>query len=88
MDPEQLQRAAAVLRDAPTVALACHVNPDADALGSMLGLAHHLVARGSQVVCAFPVVVHAAPMGARAARTRVLGAGGRFPSSARRDGDV
>ncbi len=54
MDPEQLQRAAAVLRDAPTVALACHVNPDADALGSMLGLAHHLVARGSQVVCAFP----------------------------------
>ncbi len=54
MDPEQLERAAVVLRDAPTVALACHVNPDADALGSMLGLAHHLMARGTQVVCAFP----------------------------------
>ena len=26
-------RAAAVLRDAPVVAIACHVNPDADALG-------------------------------------------------------
>ncbi len=54
MDPEQRDRAAAVLRAAPTVALACHVNPDADALGSMLGLAHHLVARGTNVVCAFP----------------------------------
>lgn len=54
MDPEQLDRAATVLRDAPTVAIACHVNPDADALGSMLGLAHHLVARGTTVVCSFP----------------------------------
>jgi bifunctional oligoribonuclease and PAP phosphatase NrnA len=54
MDPEQLARAAAVLGAAPAVALACHVNPDADALGSMLGLAHHLVARGTNVVCAFP----------------------------------
>ncbi|MEP6757748.1 MAG: bifunctional oligoribonuclease/PAP phosphatase NrnA [Actinomycetota bacterium] len=54
MDSEQLERAASVLRDAPTVALACHVNPDADALGSMLGLAHHLAARGAAVVCSFP----------------------------------
>jgi bifunctional oligoribonuclease and PAP phosphatase NrnA len=54
MDPEQLERAAKVLRDAPSVALACHVNPDADALGSMLGLAHHLVARGTAVACSFP----------------------------------
>jgi len=54
MDPEQLARAAAALRDAPRVALACHVNPDADALGSMLGLAHHLVARGTAVACSFP----------------------------------
>ena len=54
MDPEALARAAGVLRDAPAVAMACHVNPDADALGSMLALAHHLVARGTAVTCAFP----------------------------------
>jgi len=54
MEPDALARAAEVLRDAPSVALACHVNPDADALGSMLALAHHLVARGTSVTCAFP----------------------------------
>ena len=54
MEPEALERAATVLRGAPSVALACHVNPDADALGSMLGLAHHLVAHGSEVTCSFP----------------------------------
>ena len=54
MHPESLMSAARVLRDAPTVALACHVNPDADALGSMLALAHHVVARGATVTCAFP----------------------------------
>ena len=36
------------------MAIACHVNPDADALGSSLGLAHHLVARGATVVVGFP----------------------------------
>jgi len=51
---DDLDRAAAVLRDAPEVAIACHVNPDADALGSSLGLAHHLVARGAKVVVGFP----------------------------------
>ncbi len=51
---EELERAAAVLRDATDVAIACHVNPDADALGSSLGLAHHLVARGATVVVGFP----------------------------------
>ena len=51
MEPD-FEAAAAVLRDAPGVAIACHVNPDADALGSMLGLAHHLVARGTRVICA------------------------------------
>jgi bifunctional oligoribonuclease and PAP phosphatase NrnA len=54
MDRDPVARAAEVLRDAPSVALACHVNPDADALGSMLGLAHHLVARGTTVACSFP----------------------------------
>jgi phosphoesterase RecJ-like protein len=51
---EELARAAEVLEEAPTVALACHVNPDADALGSMLGLADHLRAAGKQTICSFP----------------------------------
>ena len=44
---DELARAAEVLRLGPEVALACHVNPDADALGSMLGLSAFLRARGT-----------------------------------------
>ncbi|HYJ61670.1 MAG TPA: DHH family phosphoesterase [Actinomycetota bacterium] len=51
---DELGRAATVLGSAPEVVLACHVNPDADALGSMLGLAAHLEARGTRTVCSFP----------------------------------
>jgi phosphoesterase RecJ-like protein len=51
---EALDRAAAVLAEAPEVALACHVNPDADALGSMLGLAAFLRSRGAVTVSSFP----------------------------------
>ena len=47
-------RAAAVLGDAEEVALACHVNPDADALGSMLGLANFLQDRGVRTTASFP----------------------------------
>ena len=47
-------KAAEALSGASTVALACHVNPDADALGSMLGLSNHLRALGTQTVCSFP----------------------------------
>jgi phosphoesterase RecJ-like protein len=48
-----LRQAADVLDAADEVALACHVNPDADALGSMLGLANHLRARGKRTVCSY-----------------------------------
>lgn len=48
-----LRRAAGVLAGADSVALACHVNPDADALGSMLGLAVFLRGRGTEVACSF-----------------------------------
>src|SRR5207247_8485758 len=48
-----LARAATVLANATQVALACHVNPDPDALGSMLGLAGYLQARGTTVVCSW-----------------------------------
>ena len=49
----QLSRAAEVLSAAPSVALACHINPDADAAGSMLGLAGYLASRGKDVVCSW-----------------------------------
>jgi phosphoesterase RecJ-like protein len=54
-----IEKAAAVIRAAPQVALACHVNPDGDALGSMLGLHHVLLANGFDSVASFsePFVV-------------------------------
>lgn len=48
-----MRDAADLLREAPSVALACHVNPDPDAIGSMLGLAQHLRERGSRVVASW-----------------------------------
>jgi bifunctional oligoribonuclease and PAP phosphatase NrnA len=51
---DQLARAAEALSEAQTIALACHVNPDADALGSMLGLSNHLRGLAKQTVCSFP----------------------------------
>jgi bifunctional oligoribonuclease and PAP phosphatase NrnA len=54
LDPAAaLERAAEVLTSATSVALACHVNPDADALGSMLGLSTFLRERGVRTVCSF-----------------------------------
>lgn len=50
----ELARAAEVLREAEEVAIACHVNPDADALGAMLGLSAFLRSRGTRTVCSFP----------------------------------
>jgi phosphoesterase RecJ-like protein len=50
---DQLDKAAEALERADEVALACHINPDPDALGSMLGLAQFLKARGKRVVCSF-----------------------------------
>jgi phosphoesterase RecJ-like protein len=49
-----LTRAGEVLDAAPSVVIACHVNPDADALGSMLGLAAFLRSRGTATICTFP----------------------------------
>jgi phosphoesterase RecJ-like protein len=42
---DALRRAAEVIREAPSLALACHVTPDGDALGSMLAL--HLLSRAA-----------------------------------------
>lgn len=51
---EALARAAAVIAAAPEVALACHVTPDGDALGSMLALHLALRAAGRTSIASFP----------------------------------
>jgi bifunctional oligoribonuclease and PAP phosphatase NrnA len=51
---EALDQAADVLRDAERAVLVCHVNPDADALGSMLGLGAFLAGRGTEVSATVP----------------------------------
>jgi bifunctional oligoribonuclease and PAP phosphatase NrnA len=50
---EDLAQAAALIAGAGLVALACHVSPDGDALGSMLALHHVLRAAGRPSVAAF-----------------------------------
>lgn len=47
------QEALAVLDHAPEVALLCHVDPDGDALGSMLACAAFLSSRGARTVASF-----------------------------------
>src|SRR5918996_167177 len=47
LPPDELGRAAEALSTAQRVVLVCHVNPDADAMGSMLGLAGVLAKRGT-----------------------------------------
>lgn len=51
---EDLDRAARVLEEADEVVLVCHVNPDADAMGSMLGLATFLSGKGKRVAASSP----------------------------------
>lgn len=54
-----LEEAAAVIRSSPTLALACHIGPDGDALGSMLGFGIAATNAGKEVVAGFgsPFVV-------------------------------
>src|SRR6266511_917469 len=55
------ERAAAAISDAGEVALVCHVNPDGDALGSMLGLFHVLRAAAKPTIASFPSPFVVAP---------------------------
>jgi bifunctional oligoribonuclease and PAP phosphatase NrnA len=57
----ELARAAEAVRGANQLALACHVTPDGDALGSMLGLFHVLRGAGRDVVASFPSPFVVAP---------------------------
>lgn len=58
---EQLDRAAAAIGGASVVALACHVWPDGDALGSMLALHHLAGAHGRASVASWPEPQQVAP---------------------------
>jgi phosphoesterase RecJ-like protein len=58
---DTLAEAAKTIANAQQIALACHVNPDGDALGSMLGLFHVLRAAGLTVVASFPTPFVVAP---------------------------
>ena len=72
MSPDAMDNAAAALSGTTSVAIACHVNPDADALGSMLGLSNHLRGMGKETVCSFGNDPFEAPRwaGERRAATR------------------
>jgi phosphoesterase RecJ-like protein len=54
-----LLKAAEAIGSADELALACHISPDGDALGSVIAMAHAAVAAGKQVVASFgsPFVV-------------------------------
>jgi len=56
-----MARAASLISNAGRIALACHVNPDGDALGSMLGLFHVLRAANRDVVASFSTPFVVAP---------------------------
>jgi phosphoesterase RecJ-like protein len=47
--PDEWSRAVTAIDQSASVAVCCHVAPDGDALGSMLGLAHYLERQGKQV---------------------------------------
>src|SRR6266540_361495 len=53
----ELERAADVIKDAGSLALACHVDPDGDALGSMLAMLHLARAAGKPVMASWPDVM-------------------------------
>ncbi len=57
----ELAAAARVIEAAPEVALACHVSPDGDALGSSLAFMHMLNAAGRPCVASFPEPFVVAP---------------------------
>jgi phosphoesterase RecJ-like protein len=58
---DALTRAAKAIDEAELVALACHVTPDGDALGSTLALHHVLAAAGKNSVASFPEPFTVAP---------------------------
>lgn len=76
-----LKGAAEAIRNAGTVALACHVNPDGDALGSTLALHHALAAAGRPTVVSFPSPFVVAPHYRHLPGLEVLVPPERFPGA-------
>ena len=58
---EALDRAATAIGQAPSITLACHVDPDGDALGSMLALHHLCRSQGKPSVASWPEPFVVAP---------------------------
>jgi len=77
----ELERAAKTIDRAGTVALACHVNPDGDALGSTLGLFHALRAAGRACVASFPSPFTVAPHYRHLPGLDLLTPPGAFPAA-------
>ena len=75
-----LEQAARALLGASQVALACHISPDGDALGSMLGFHHMLVAAGRQSVASFSNPFVVAPHYRQIPGIDLLTPPGEFPS--------
>ena len=61
IQPTELNRAVDAIRGARSLALACHQNPDGDALGSMLALHHLARANGVEVLSSWPSPFIVAP---------------------------
>ncbi|MEY2472814.1 MAG: hypothetical protein QOK28_2143 [Actinomycetota bacterium] len=61
MTTDELDRAVQAIEGAESLALACHVAPDGDALGSMLGLHHLCQANGKPSVASWPAPFVVAP---------------------------
>ena len=53
IDRQLLEKAAAAIENSQELALACHVGPDGDALGSMIGFGMAAQAAGKRVVAGF-----------------------------------
>jgi bifunctional oligoribonuclease and PAP phosphatase NrnA len=80
-DPaEPFDRAVSALAGATTVSLACHVNPDGDALGSTLGLHHAFLAAGRPSVASFPEPFVVAPHYRLLPGLELLSPPGDFPA--------
>lgn len=76
---DDLTRAIEAIDSASTVALACHVTPDGDALGSMLALHHALRGAGRDSVASFSEPFVVAPHYQELPGLDLLTPPGRFP---------
>lgn len=76
----ELARAVTAIQGASEIALACHVSPDGDALGSTLGLFHVLRAAGRDCVASFPTPFEVAPHYRQLPGLDLLVPPARFPS--------